>query len=1297
MKRKFTKLMAAFALLLFLAPPMIGWAADETITFSELNLENGVQYTTIEGTDCTLSFGDGANDGKYYTTGAAIRVYGGGHMTVSSTTKTIERIELTFGSGDGSNTITTDVNTYSNGTWQGSAQSSVTFNVGGTSGHRRIASVAITYTGGDIPTTYTVTYNANADGVSPVVDTYNEGATVTLRAANTFTNEGYTFSEWNTQADGDGDAYEAEGTIEDIQDDIELYAIWTENTIPSGTTATLNIQAYATANNWQNETKYTVATVTPVTFTANGGGNTGKYYTNGNNWRYYQNESASITISVPEGYTLVSVTPTYSVTNNGVLKNGNATIASGTTVSVSGTSVTFTVGNSGTATNGQVRFTNIDVVYVSEGGTQTASDLTITNESTDLTFDLYNNTTAQVISYTTSSTGAITITPTESDYFSYVHDAAAKTITVTPTAVTPSAQTVTINQAADDDYYAGTATFTVSITNSAPLANIVALTSQTIASTYNVALSDAVVTYVNGNYAYIQDASGAVAMYKSGHGLTAGDVLNGTATVTYQVRNGNPQITDLIGVTPVSGTAPDPTEVAASAWNYTFSNVLSQYFKVTGATITQDNNKYYVSLNNESIQLYKVGTAISNLDLNKTYSITGFPTMYNTTKELQIFVDPEVEASTEPSITVTPTTLNVEAGQHVVNDELTITFDNIDVVNYESFTIQFYNAEGEGQEMPEWLVLGVTGSNDEGYQVNGYISANEGEARSAYMKVSALDAGGTTVYSNLVTVNQAAYVAPFAPVLYTRATEIVSGHYIIVGFDDEDHNNAYAMGEQKNNNRAAVLISEDGTTATVTTADVHEVVITALEGDDNGYYTIEDGGYLYAASGSANQLKTKNDLDVNGKWKIAMENGEFSIAADKSSNRNVMQFNFTSNNQLFSCYASASQKPVYLYVKSDEAPSSYTLNVTGYGENEGGYVLIASPINNLNPATIEGMTTGDFDLYYFDQAEEDEWRNYETQSFNLVPGKGYLYAKKASSETPSYEFTLTGTPYQGNGEIELINSANAQFAGWNLVGNPFGVDAEISMDFYEMNEDGTGLVAGTEYVVDAMQGVFVQYTAEDPTVIFMPIETGTNTGSGEKLVMNVNGNRGNTIDRAIVRFGEGRQLPKFQLNPNNTKIYVTEGDQDFAVVRSAAEAEMPVSFRASENGTYTIAVEAENVNMNYLHLIDNMTGADVDLLATPNYTFEARTNDYTSRFRLVFSANGTTDNEVETFAYFNGSNWTVNNVGEATLQVVDVTGRIVSNETINGNATVSLNQPAGIYMLRLVSGNDVKVQKVVVK
>ena len=42
-------------------------------------------------------------------------------------------------------------------------------------------------------------------------------------------------------------------------------------------------------------------------------------------------------------------------------------------------------------------------------------------------------------------------------------------------------------------------------------------------------------------------------------------------------------------------------------------------------------------------------------------------------------------------------------------------------------------------------------------------------------------------------------------------------------------------------------------------------------------------------------------------------------------------------------------------------------------------------------------------------------------------------------------------------------------------------------------------------------------------------------------------------------------------------------------------------------------------------------------------------------------------------------------------------GRVLSSEALSGNANVTLNQAAGIYMLRLVNGENVKVQKVVVR
>ena len=365
---------------------------------------------------------------------------------------------------------------------------------------------------------------------------------------------------------------------------------------------------------------------------------------------------------------------------------------------------------------------------------------------------------------------------------------------------------------------------------------------------------------------------------------------------------------------------------------------------------------------------------------------------------------------------------------------------------------------------------------------------------------------------------------------------------------------------------------------------------------------------------------------------------------------------------------------------------SYPLTITGYASDDtkDGFYLIASPVS-VNPATVEGMTEGDFDLYYYDDAEELEWRNYKTSAFNLTPGTGYLYAKKATTETPNYQFTLTGAPYAGQ-PIQLIQ-------GWNLVGNPYGQTAYITNEYYVMNGEGSELVAGEGNAIDAMQGIFVNAT-EAGTMTF---STENNSKAVEQVVMNVTRNRSTAIDRAIVRFDEGQQLPKFQLNPNNTKLYIAQGNKDYAIVRSATQGEMPVSFRAAENGTYTLSIETENVEMDYLHLIDNMTGMDVDLLATPSYSFEARKNDYASRFRLVFSANGIDEQNAETFAFFNGSEWMVSNLGEATLQVVDVMGRVLSTETISGNAELSLNQPAGVYMLRLINGNDVKVQKVIVK
>ena len=127
--------------------------------------------------------------------------------------------------------------------------------------------------------------------------------------------------------------------------------------------------------------------------------------------------------------------------------------------------------------------------------------------------------------------------------------------------------------------------------------------------------------------------------------------------------------------------------------------------------------------------------------------------------------------------------------------------------------------------------------------------------------------------------------------------------------------------------------------------------------------------------------------------------------------------------------------------------------------------------------------------------------------------------------------------------------------------------------------------------------------------------------------------------------------------------------------------------------TSTLSINTENVELGYLHLIDNMTGNDVDLLSNPSYTFEAKSTDYANRFKLVFATGNTDDN----FAFYSSGNFVINNEGIANIQVMDVNGRIISSESINGCANLNVNAAPGVYMIRLVNGDNVKVQKVVVK
>ena len=390
----------------------------------------------------------------------------------------------------------------------------------------------------------------------------------------------------------------------------------------------------------------------------------------------------------------------------------------------------------------------------------------------------------------------------------------------------------------------------------------------------------------------------------------------------------------------------------------------------------------------------------------------------------------------------------------------------------------------------------------------------------------------------------------------------------------------------------------------------------------------------------------------------------------------------------------------------EELPN-FTKPIASYGGNAGGWYLISSPLaggTQLEDIVQLGdlnSSEPNFDLYRFNPSPQRPgyyWENWKQEGehyhFDLEPGRGYLYA---NIEDVSLDFA--GAPYEGNGEVTLQYNENVRWGNWNLVGNPFPVSAYIGDRYYlRMNEEGTGFMPATVgSAIEAMEGIFV-YSEYDGEI--MTFSTSQPTRNNEQLSLNVSKmTRGGltTIDRAILNFNEGSGLPKFQLDENSAKVYIPQNGLDYAVVTAEGQGEMPVNFRADENGLYTLNFSYENVEFSYLHLFDNKTGTDVDLLNTPSYTFNATTTDYESRFKLVYATGSSLADDSFSFINSNGNFSIFGIEGEATLQVLDMMGRMLSTETFNGSIEKRLDVAPGVYFIRLVNGDDVKTQKVVVR
>jgi hypothetical protein len=620
------------------------------------------------------------------------------------------------------------------------------------------------------------------------------------------------------------------------------------------------------------------------------------------------------------------------------------------------------------------------------------------------------------------------------------------------------------------------------------------------------------------------------------------------------------------------------------------------------------------------------------------------------------------------------------------------------LVGAESSTPTSLNANHQATVCEDVLVevIGLTVGN--GFSLQSVTLAYGGQTQTITPNEFGVYAFNMPSSNATLTFTTAPITAPYYA-LYSGA--LTEGDYLIV-YGNKAMNNTV-----ESNRLQYETVTVNGTS--IMTDDATIIWHIAPSGD---YWTIYNAdAEAYAAStGTKNQAKMLADgTDDKALWTVSGSSTyEF---VNKYNSSNSINANLRNNGTYgFACYASSTGGALSLYKKV--VPEEYT---TMYIQPNQWY-FIASP-TGTSPTNVEALS----DLYYYDE-QDHHWRNQKVFAnsngfINFDRGQGFLCANAGESVTDPITLTFTGVAITDDSyTVDLDYHATTTegetntLAGWNLVGNPFNDNATLNMDCYILSGTAINTTAQTagSYTVAPCEGVLVKATEDGQIVTFTKATPGQ-TPQPNQLQMTVaqqvvtrNGastGSATVEDNAIVSFNEGNRLEKFAFNADAAKLYIPQNGKEYAIVSAEAQGEMPVNFRATKNGTYTLTINPEGVEMNYLHLIDNMTGANIDLLQTPSYTFNASMNDYESRFKLVFAANSEdgVSTGSTTFAFFANGELIVNNEGEATLQVVDMMGRILSSQSLNGNGSVQMAAPVGVYVLRLISGNEVKTQKIVVR
>ena len=241
-----------------------------------------------------------------------------------------------------------------------------------------------------------------------------------------------------------------------------------------------------------------------------------------------------------------------------------------------------------------------------------------------------------------------------------------------PTEGVTLTETTTFKAIAVKDGLDNSEVVTATYTKLEPYASLKALKESGIATTEGVTcfveLKDAVVTYADSRKAYIQDETAGLYVFGSNK-LKAGTKLNGLVSAQLALYFGLYELKveggefDNVAVT--NDVEIPEQEVTVAELNQNFGRYESMRVKVVDATVTSSFNDKNgeIEQNGEKIALRAADENIT-ADVQATVDVTGYPGLYNSTKQLNVILQEDIAVKTAGK---TQATLTFDSDAYSVN------------------------------------------------------------------------------------------------------------------------------------------------------------------------------------------------------------------------------------------------------------------------------------------------------------------------------------------------------------------------------------------------------------------------------------------------------------------------------------------------------------------------------------------------------------------------------------------------------------------------------------------------------